>query len=119
MTMTQPFDPFRPRSAPARTIYDAFQDEAAKRPGRTVAEWQAAERQAVLQAAILVAASIGAPTVPTDEAVARAERYASGSIDYGAKLAYVIVDEMHEERPAPLNPPATDNGTRGHCRAQS
>ena len=38
-------DPFRPRSEPAKTFYDTFQDEADLRNGRNVAEWQPKEEK--------------------------------------------------------------------------
>lgn len=45
-------DVFRPRMEPHRSIYDAFQDEAAKRKGRPFEEWSRAEMNAVHQAAM-------------------------------------------------------------------
>lgn len=78
-------DIFRPRSDPARRIYDAFQREAKKRPGRDLEEWQAREREAVL-----TAARIDWPTLPMS-VVEDAEKCACGHVDYGAKWAHGIV----------------------------
>lgn len=86
-------DPFRPQSEPARRIYDAFQAEAARRPGRESSEWLVAERQAVWRAACDAASEMGlrAPTMALVEAT---ERSASGSFDYGATWAFAIVNSM-------------------------
>lgn len=89
------YDPFRPRAEPAATIYDAFQEEATKRKGRKFEEWSAAEIEAVLRCAILQAKKHGLRP-PTMEEVNRAERYARGSVDYGAKWAFVIVETMRK-----------------------
>lgn len=82
-------DPWEPRCEPARTLYLAFQDEATRRKGRSVEEWITAEREAVWKAACSYARTNGKPE-PAIELVARAERYAMGSIDYGATWAYTL-----------------------------
>lgn len=86
-------DVFQPRHEPARSIYDAFQNEATKRKGRTVEEWMTAEREAVMREATMQAMRLGL-RVPTMDEVVRAERYASGSVDYGAKWAYGVTEAM-------------------------
>lgn len=87
------YDPFRPHGQPAQAIYDAFQAEASQRRKRTLDEWIRMEREAVHKAACQYAEQHGlAP--PTVEAVEDAERYARGSVDYGAKWAYVVASHM-------------------------
>jgi hypothetical protein len=86
-------DVFEPRNEPAKSIYLAFQNEAKKRKGRSPGEWIQAEREAVYaecqkQADLL---SLKRPSMAEVEA---AERYAMGSIDYGAKWAYQLVRVM-------------------------
>jgi hypothetical protein len=88
-------DIFQPSQEPAKSIYSAFQDEAKKREGRTVDEWLAAEREAVLREATIQAARLGL-RVPTMEDIVSAERYASGSVDYGAKWAYHVTNAMRK-----------------------
>lgn len=95
MTKPTPLrDVFRPRTDPARAIYDAFQDEAEHRKGRTVEQWLAAEIDAVHREATRQAEKFGL-AAPTTEMVRSAEVYASGSVDYGAKWAYTLVEAMH------------------------
>jgi hypothetical protein len=86
-------DVFEPRNEPAKSIYLAFQVEAAKRHGRALDEWMEAERTAVHQECRRQAESRDL-NVPTIEEVAAAERYARGSIDYGATWAYQLVRMM-------------------------
>jgi hypothetical protein len=93
-------DVFRPRHEPALTIYDAFQAEAKHRKGRTFDEWASAERLAVWRAASEYARQHGLRE-PLMAEVERAESYAMGSVDYGAKWAYQIERSM---RPAALAP---------------
>jgi len=88
-------DIFKPRHEPARSIYEAFQNEASKRKGRSVDEWVKAERDAVFREAAHQAQKLGM-RVPTMEDVAAAERYAMGSADYGAKWTYRVVDAMRK-----------------------
>ena len=87
-------DILQPRREPARSIYEAFQAEAEKRPGRSFEEWQAAERDAVYREAAHQAQKLGL-RCPTIDEVEAAARYASGSIDYGAKWAYQVTNIMH------------------------
>lgn len=88
-------DPFEPRQEPARSIYLAFQEEAIKRRGRSIPEWTKAERDSVFRESAQQAQSLGL-RVPTMDEVIRAERYAIGSIDYGAKWAYGVVEAMNK-----------------------
>lgn len=90
------YDVFRPPREPARSIYDAFQAEANLRSDRAVPEWTEREIAVVHAAALTAAAQYGlrAPSVDT---VRRAELYARGSIDYGAKWAHMLVRLMTEE----------------------
>ena len=82
-------DIFRPTTEPARRIYDAFQDEARKREGRTFEEWHTAEKQRVWAEARDYAQQHGS-LVPTIEQIEREERNASGHADYGSKWAYGV-----------------------------
>lgn len=84
-------DLFTPHWEPARSIYDAFQEEATKRKTRSVEDWVQAERAAVHKAACVAAQKEGLPE-PTMEEIQSAETYAMGSVDYGATWAYRIVD---------------------------
>ncbi|KFC73305.1 hypothetical protein [Massilia sp. LC238] len=86
-------DVFEPRNEPAKSIYLAFQAEATKRKARQVEEWVKAERAAVHRECLHQAQKLGL-VPPTMEEVAAAERYAMGSIDYGAKWAYQLVRVM-------------------------
>lgn len=88
-------DPFRPRLDPHRSIYDAFQNEAAMRKGRSFEEWSKAEMDAVLHAAKKVAADQSFRlATPTIEMVAAAEVYARGSADYGLKWTCELIRRM-------------------------
>lgn len=103
-------DIFQPRQEPARTLYEAFQQEATKRRGRSVQEWCEAERLAVWTAARDYAQQHGL-TVPTMAEVSSAERYAMGSVDYGSKWAYQVARRMV---PAALSAPIEQKlGGRG------
>jgi hypothetical protein len=86
-------DVFRPRVQPAQMIYDAFQEEAKKRKGRDFEVWNTEELCAVWRAAKEYAEQNGL-RVPTMEEVKRADTYAMGSVDYGAKLSYRVVEFM-------------------------
>jgi hypothetical protein len=86
-------DIFEPRREPARSIYLAFQAEATKRKGRSVNEWLTAEREAVFRESAHQAQMLGL-RVPSMDEIVSAERYATGSVDYGAKWAYCVVDAM-------------------------
>ena len=88
-------DIFQPKTEPARSIYEAFQLEAAKRNERELDVWQSAELNAVHREAGIQAQRLGL-RVPTLEDVVNAERYAMGSVDYAAKWAYRVVDAMHK-----------------------
>lgn len=86
-------DAFEPRSEPAKSIFRAFQNEAAKRKNRCVGTSVTAERHAVLNTAALQAQKLGLRS-PTMAEVEMAERTASGSANYGAKWAHGVVDAM-------------------------
>lgn len=89
------YDPFRPSSEPARTIYDAFQTEAMKRQGRPVEEWIKAEREVVWATARDAAQNLGL-RAPTMAEIESAERYACGSADYGKTWAFRVIEFMHK-----------------------
>jgi hypothetical protein len=86
-------DPFLPIHEPARTIYMAFKEEASKRKTRPGLEWIELERKAVHAAACMYARDRGLKE-PTLEDVESAERYACGSVDYGAKWAHALARTM-------------------------
>jgi lysophospholipase L1-like esterase len=86
-------DFFEPIHEPARSLYRAFGQEASNRNGRTIEQWLTAECNAMLTEAAKQAVMLGL-RAPTLEEIVRAERYACGSADYGAKWAYGIVDIM-------------------------
>jgi hypothetical protein len=88
-------DVFEPRHEPARSLYLAFQTEASNRKERSVDEWMAAERNAVFREANHQAQMLGL-RIPTMDEVISAERYAVGSVDYGATWAYRIVEVMQK-----------------------
>lgn len=89
-------DIFRPTSEPARTIYDAFQDEATKREQREPDEWMSAEIHRVWRTATAEAIKRQLRP-PTLDDVQRAERSACGHVDYGSKWAYGVVAAMRRE----------------------
>jgi hypothetical protein len=60
-------DVFQPRHEPARSIYNTFQTEARCRKGRSVEEWMAAEREAVMREATHQAARLGLRVPTMDE----------------------------------------------------
>jgi hypothetical protein len=91
------YDPTAPRMEPAKSIYNAFQAEAAKRNGRSVAQWTAAESVAVLDAATRQARLLGL-RAPTAEVVATAEVTARGHIDYGSKWAIHLAHWMRAQQ---------------------
>lgn len=84
---------------PLRSIYDAFQAEAAKRKGRSFEEWSLAEMNAVHQAALTASSDPQFKLVPpTMEKVWAAKIYARGSADYGLnrRSFYSYGDGRHE-----------------------
>jgi hypothetical protein len=88
-------DFFRPRTEPARSLYDAFQEEAKKRKGRSFEEWNRAEINAVWYAARDYAQQHGLRIPYLDEVVSE-ERSACGHIDYGMKWAYGVAAAMRQ-----------------------
>lgn len=86
-------DPFEPRHEPARSIYLAFQAEAAKRPGRSVEQWHEAEIQAVFEEANRQSDLLNLRPI-TREEVEGAEISARGSADYGLQWTLAVVKEM-------------------------
>ena len=89
-------DLFRPTQEPARSIYDAFQKEASKRKECFDLEWILLERVAIFREAWKQAKKFGY-ALPSINLVKEAEKYASGHADYGAKLAYRLVEIMKEK----------------------
>jgi len=90
-------DLFRPRTEPARTIYDAFQLESLKRKESNDPKiWIENERQVVFSVAKKYAETHNLVT-PTIDQVTLAKRSAQGHIDYAAKWAYGIVDFMNNQ----------------------
>lgn len=85
-------DIFRPRTDPARTIYDTLQVEAEKRTLASIA-WIESERQTVWRAARDYAQQ-HRMRVPTLEEVECAEKRAIGHVDYGARWAYGVAELM-------------------------
>ncbi|MGA3979492.1 hypothetical protein ACI2UK_27025 [Ralstonia nicotianae] len=65
-----------------------------------------AERDVVFRESVHQAQRMGLRAPSMDEVV-RAERYAMGSVDYGAKWAYAIVEVMNKVTPK-QNASATD-----------
>jgi hypothetical protein len=88
-------DIFEPSHQPAKSIYDAFQNEAMMRRGRTAAEWTTAEVNRVHIEAVYQA-QIHGLRAPTLEEVVAVEKCARGHIDYGAKWAYGVVERMRK-----------------------
>lgn len=86
-----------PGTEPARSLYQAFAEEATKRDERHFEDWHQAECEAVHNAAADQAGRLGL-RAPTLDEVIKAEQEASGSSDYGAKWAYGVVDEMYPRR---------------------
>lgn len=90
-------DPFRPRHEPARSIYDALTAEQAHRKGRDFEVWNKAEINAVYEAAKIAFERADLP-IPTLADVQSAERYAQGSIDYGATWVYALTNAMKKRK---------------------
>lgn len=90
-------DPFRPRSEPAQSVYDALTAEQAHRKGREFEAWNKAEINAVYEAAKIAFERVGLP-IPTYADVESAERYARGSIDYGATWVYTLTTAMTKRK---------------------
>lgn len=84
-------DIFRPRSEPARTIYDVWVKTAKHR--ELDKNWIQSERLSVLLAAQAYATKYNLP-VPTIEDIERAEIYAVGSATFGADWARKVADIM-------------------------
>lgn len=91
-------DPFRPCSEPDKAIYDALTSEQTKRKGRAFEVWNKAEINVVYEAAKVAYELAGLP-VPTLVDVESAERYARGSIDYGATWVYALKRDMTKRTP--------------------
>ena len=85
-------DLFRPRTEPARTIYDTLVTEAEHRHQR-MSDWIECERTAVWKAARDYAQQHGMK-VPTMAQVCVAERQACGHTDYAAQFAYGVAETM-------------------------
>ena len=91
--MSPGYDPFQSRHEPARTIYEAFQAEAAHRRQREVDVWIRAERDVVHSTAAQLASEYGLRS-PSIAEVEAAECRARGHIDYGLKWALYVVEAM-------------------------
>lgn len=94
----KPVDAFSPKSEPARSIFEAFQEEASKRNGRAISEWELAEIEAVHRTAGHQAIVHGL-RIPTRDEIVAAERLARGHADYGSKWAYGVVSAMQKSEP--------------------
>ena len=84
----------RPRWEPASSIHQALVAEMELRGSRTIAEYEAAEREAVLNAARLQAVRMGVVT-PTIDDVVRCEMQARGHFNYASMWAYAVADMLH------------------------
>ena len=84
---------FEPTQEPAKSIYDALVNEAAKRKGRSVEAWIEAERKAVFNKAVELSNALGL-RIPTLEQIVTAENCACGHVDYMAKYAYGVAEAM-------------------------
>lgn len=94
---TDGFNMFRPKTEPARSIYDAFQTEAKNRPNCHYSEWIEAERVVVWQVARRWAKENEIVPLSLKE-IERAEDYASGHVDYGAKWAYRVAEMLQDRK---------------------
>ena len=88
-------DIFRPRTDPARTLYDAFRREAENRVGKTPGEWMQAEEQVMWSTSRDYAQQHGL-TEPTMAEVLKSQRQAMGHVDYGAKWAYAVAEILNK-----------------------
>jgi hypothetical protein len=93
--MNDSYDVFEPRHEPAKSLYLAFQEEAAHRKRRDVSDWGRLEVDAVLSKATALARDLGL-VAPTRAQVEIAERSARGHVDYGAQWAYALARVMRE-----------------------
>lgn len=84
-------DIFRPRTEPARRIYNAFQDEAANRKGRSFEVWSRKERDRVWYEAREYALDHNKPIISMEQ-IEEEERSACGHIDYGYKWASRVAE---------------------------
>lgn len=88
-------DIFRPTYDPiALEIYDAFQDEAKKRPHEGT-EWIENERKAVWETSKRLAKERGLRE-PTLDIIEQKESYACGHVDYGKQWAVSISEWMQK-----------------------
>ena len=87
-------DFFRPNSELARTLYDAFQEEASKREGCKTQNQKFAEEVAVWEAARDYAQQHGEFRVVFLSEVVQAGNLAEGHVDFGAKWAYGVAAAM-------------------------
>lgn len=86
-------DIFEPRHEPAKSIYAAFQSEAAKRKERSIEDRLKFELESVFNES-RKQANIRGLIAPTFDDVVEAERYARGTIDYAATWTYQVVRIM-------------------------
>ena len=86
-------DSLRPRTEPARTLYDAYEKEAERRHGRGAQKSVLAEREAVWSAAIDYA-NRRSLRAPSKTEVSKAEVLARGHTDYAAQWARNVAVKM-------------------------
>ena len=86
-------DWLRPTTQPAQMIYDAWHKETENRTKFEYVEWCKNERKVVFETANLAAKKYGLKSVTIEE-VEAAEQNAYGSVDYGAKWVYGVLDKM-------------------------
>lgn len=104
-------DPWRPRSEPAKSLYDAFQDEAMLRKSRSPIQWTQLEIDAVHREATRQASILGL-RVPSRDEVAQAEIGSSGLINYGSNWAIELAAMMRKPAPGQLSAPANRKTSR-------
>lgn len=86
----------RPRTQPARHIYDTFQAEAELRGTRHFSDWLRLEQAAVHRAATSYAKEHGL-RAPSIEEVEAAERYARAARDYAEGWSRLLAQLMMVE----------------------
>ena len=95
-----PYDHFRPRNEPARTIYDAIMKAGEAWSDDSPDGWEKTIQLAVWTAARDYAQQTGL-RVLTMEEIREAEWTALGHVDYSAKFAYRVRDLLASKQKAP------------------
>lgn len=85
------FDPFRPHTEPAKSLYDLILTRCSEE--RTDLHWVHHLRLSVFRAAREYAQQHGL-TYPTLEQVGRCESLALGHVDYAAKWAMYVAEQI-------------------------